>query len=147
MRPEVIVAAAREIVGTPYVHQGRIGGVALDCAGVPVHVARTLGIPVEDYASYGRTPNPAELRGLLEKNLLRVRQDEMQIGDVAWLKFRETPQHLAIVADFRVGGFSLIHAYNWSGLSKVVEHPMDKVWKARIVAVWRYPGVEAWHAN
>jgi len=138
-----IVAIARETLLTPYLHQGRVAGLALDCAGVPVHVAKRLGMSFDDIANYGRLPVPAEMRRVLDANLTRVPKDQMQIGDVAWIRFQAEPQHFAIVADYLHGGCSLIHAYNGAGLRKVVEHRLDAAWLARIVAVWRFPGVEA----
>jgi hypothetical protein len=139
-----IVAAARETLGTLYWLRGRVSGFAIDCAGVPVHVAKRLGIPLEDFVAYGRLPFPVEMRNQLDKQLMRVPKAEMQIGDIAWIRMRENgeTQHLGIVADYHLGGFSLIHAYNGSGLNKVVEHRIDEQWMARIVGVWRYPGVE-----
>jgi hypothetical protein len=138
-----IVAFAREAIGTPYGHQQRVAGMALDCAGVPVHVAKRLGMSFDDITNYGRLPVPAEMRRVLDANLTRVPKEQMQIGDVAWLTFRVEPQHFGILGNYHLGGFSLIHAYNGSGLSKVVEHRLDEQWAARIVAVWRFPGVEA----
>ncbi|MBK8745664.1 MAG: peptidase P60, partial [Propionivibrio sp.] len=38
-----ILAAARACIGTPFVHQGRIPGLALDCAGLVVAVAQAIG--------------------------------------------------------------------------------------------------------
>ena len=143
MKARDIVALARETLGTPYRHQGRGGGLALDCAGVPVHVATRLGIPLTDYTRYGRLPIPGEMRAALDSHLQRVTREQMQPGDVAWIRFRAEPQHLAVVGDYHLGGLSLIHAYNGAGLSRVVEHRLDAAWLARIVAVWRYPGVEA----
>jgi cell wall-associated NlpC family hydrolase len=138
-----IVTVARALVGTPYQHQGRVAGLALDCAGVPVHCATTLGIPLTDYTRYGRLPVPAEMRAALDANLQRIPTKDMQPGDVAWMRFDMEPQHLAIVGDYVHGGLSLIHAYNGAGLNRVVEHRLDEVWRARIVAAWRYPGVGA----
>jgi cell wall-associated NlpC family hydrolase len=142
-RPAEIVAIARETIGTPYLHQQRVNGLALDCAGVPVHVAKRIGMSFDDITNYGRLPVPAEMRRVLDANLTRVPKEQMQFGDVAWLKFRHEPQHFGILGDYHLGGFSLIHAYNGSGLHKVVEHRLDEQWAERIVAVWRFPGVEA----
>jgi cell wall-associated NlpC family hydrolase len=143
MKAAEIVAAARGAIGTPYFHQGRIAGLALDCAGVPVHVAKTLGVPLSDYTRYGRLPVPAEMRTALDAHLERVPTSSMQPGDVVWIRFEREPQHLAIVGDYVHGGLSLIHAYNGAGPSRVCEHRLDAEWRNRIVAAWRYPGVEA----
>jgi len=142
MKRAEIVAAAREVLGTPYGHQGRVGGLALDCAGVPVYVAQRLGVPLADFTRYGRAPVPAEMRSALNANLRRVPVADLAPGDVVWMRFGGVPQHLGIVGDYRHGGLSLIHAYNGAGLDRVVEHRLDATWRARIVACWRYPGVD-----
>lgn len=142
MRAAEIVALARETLGTSYQHQGRVNGLALDCAGVPVHVAQRLGLSLADYTRYGRLPVPGEMRAALDAHLQRVAKEALQPADVVWIRFQQEPQHLGIVADYPHGGFSLIHAYNGAGLARVIEHRLDPTWLSRIVAVWRYPGVE-----
>jgi cell wall-associated NlpC family hydrolase len=141
MIPADIVAIAREVIGSPYGHQGRVGGIALDCAGVPVYVAQRLGMPFDDVTGYGRQPNPDEMRAILEKNLARVAKANKQPGDVVWLKIGANPQHLGVLGDYPLGGLSLIHSTNGSGLNRVVEHRLDDAWCSRIVAVWRFPQV------
>jgi hypothetical protein len=143
MKAAEVVAVARSLLGVRYQHQARVGSLALDCAGVPVHIAKHFDIPLTDYTRYGRLPVPAEMRAALDAHLKRVSKAQMQIGDVAWIRFEVEPQHLAIVGDYVHGGLSLIHATNGSGLNRVVEHRIDAAWMNRIVAVWRYHGVEA----
>lgn len=140
---EQIVGLARETLGTPYQHQQRINGVAMDCAGVPVYVARRLGMPVDDVLGYGRQPMPDEMRSVLAAHMVRVPTESIQAGDVVWMRFRKEPQHLGIVGDYVFGGLSLIHAYNGAGLGEVIEHRLDEAWRGRIVAAWRFPGVDA----
>lgn len=142
MKATEVVAAARETLGTPYAHQGRVNGLALDCAGVPVYVAKKFGVPLTDYTRYGRLPVPAEMRAALDAHLTRVPVADLRVGDVAWIRFTGEPQHLALVGDHVFGGLSLIHAYNGNGPGRVVEHVLNDAWRSRIVAAWRYPGVE-----
>lgn len=139
--PADIVAFARETLGTPWQHQGRVAGLALDCAGVPVHVGKRLGMSFEDLTNYGRLPVPHEMKRLLDANLVHVPRGQMQIGDVAWIRFANLPQHFGIIGDYLYGGLSLIHAFNGVGLDRVGEHRLDRVWAARIVGVWRFPQV------
>lgn len=137
-----VVALARETLQTPYQHQQRINGIAMDCAGVPVYVARRLGMPVDDVLGYGRQPMPDEMRSVLAAHMVRVPTESIQAGDVVWMRFRKEPQHLGVVGDYVFGGLSLIHAYNGAGLGKVIEHRLDEAWRRRIVAAWRFPGVQ-----
>jgi hypothetical protein len=143
MKPEQIATIARETIGTPWQHQQRINGLAMDCVGLPVFVGQRLGMSVDTLANYGRLPVPAQMRAALDEHLVRVAKADMQVGDVAWIRFEAEPQHFGIIGDYLHGGFSLIHAYNGAGVNKVVEHRLDPEWLARIVGVWRFPGVEA----
>lgn len=142
MDKEQIVAIARSQLGARWRHQARVGGVAMDCAGLPILIGQKLGMSIEALANYGRLPVPSEMRRELDAHLVRVPKDTMQPGDVVWIRFEVEPQHFAIVGDYAHGGLSLIHAYNGSGINKVVEHRLDGEWLARIVGVWRFPGVE-----
>lgn len=138
--PQLIVETARTWVGTKYQHQRRIKGVAVDCAGLAAGVAKELGFAIEDFTAYQREPNPGEMKHYLDINLVRVQKDEMQIGDIAWIRFAKNPQHLGIIGNYEHGGFSLIHASNALAEQRVVEHRLDDVWLARIAGLWRYPG-------
>lgn len=142
MSPLEIVAMARETIGTPYSHQGRVNGLALDCAGVPVHVGQRLGMSFEDVTNYGRLPQPIEMKKALDKNLVKVPKSQMQPGDVVWIRFEKEPQHFGILGNYLYGGLSLIHAYNGLGVHRVGEHRLDEIWANRIVGAWRFPQVE-----
>lgn len=143
MKASAIVAIARETIGTPYKNQGRVNGLAVDCAGVPVHVAKRIGRQLHSLpAGYQGPPPPAAIKAALDANLERVPREQMQIGDIVWLTVKGQPMHMGVLGDYYLGGFTLIHAQNGSGLHKVVEHRIDDSWSRRIVAVWRFPGVE-----
>lgn len=142
MKRAEIVAVARTLLGVKYAHQGRVGHLALDCAGVPVYIAKHFGIPLTDYTRYGRLPVPAEMRSALDAHLQRIQVAEMLPGDVVWMRFDAEPQHLGILGDYVHGGLSLIHAYNGAGLNRVVEHRLDDQWRRRIVAAWRYREID-----
>lgn len=49
--------------------------------------------------------------------------------------FNGAPHHVGIVADYRYGGLSLIHAYAQNRM--VVEMRIDDEWRNRIIAVYR----------
>lgn len=51
---EQIVASARSIIGTPYVHQGRVKGVGVDCVGTILIVAKELNLTQFEISGYGR---------------------------------------------------------------------------------------------
>lgn len=138
MTADDILAAARQCLGTPFRHQGRLLGFGLDCAGVAIHVARQIGAGHLDVSGYGRTPANGQLEQSLDAQpcLERVsRVDDRAAGDLLLMRFAGDPQHLAITA-----GDTIIHAYESVG--RCCEHRLSSVWAARIVRVYRFRGVE-----
>ena len=127
-----ILAAARACLGTPFRHQGRIPGLALDCAGLVVHVVNALGLPYQDEQGYSRLPHHGRLEAALDMQpaLRQIPVAERAPGDVLLMRFRAEPTHLGILA-----GDTVIHAYEQAG--KVCEHRMDAAWTARIARVYR----------
>ena len=133
-----ILAEARSWVGTPYQHQASTKGAGCDCLGLVRGVWRALyGAEPEAVPPY--RPDWAELGGdeaLLEaaRRWLRPTNDP-QPGDV--LLFRMAAgapvKHAAIAsAEDR-----MIHAY-WG--RAVVESALGAWWRARLAAVFRFPG-------
>ena len=138
MTADDLVQAARQCLGTPFRHQGRIAGVGLDCAGVAIHVARQCGLGVIDVEGYSRTPSGGQLEAALDAQpgLQRVAAlADRQPGDLLLMRFDSDPQHLAIDA-----GATIIHAYEHVG--QCCEHRLSSLWAARIVRVYRFRGVE-----
>lgn len=133
-----IIAAARECLGTPFHHQGRLVGVGIDCIGTVVHPARRLGIPHTDCTTYRRRPDGVTLVAHLERNLVRLERDAAP-GDVVcmWWARPDLPYHVGLVTER-----GLLHAH--ATAKKVVEHAFDEEWRDRVHSVWSYPGVDAW---
>jgi cell wall-associated NlpC family hydrolase len=134
MTKDEIVAAARKELGTPFKHQARLSGVALDCVGLASIVARNWYTPVEPLA-YGRTPDNGMLQMWLGRQYFLETADEMQAGDFLLMRFGKEPQHMAIFT-----GSTIIHAYQ--SIGKVVEHGMDEKWRNRVVKIYRMKGVK-----
>ena len=127
-----IIAIARAAIGTPFRHQGRQVGQALDCAGLLIHVAHELGVDYNDVLGYGKTL----ASGLLEDTLsgqpaLMQILSEPLAGDLLLMRFAREPRHLAICA-----GETIIHSY--AEVGQVCEHRLADVWMARIVRVYRF---------
>lgn len=133
MTADEAISAARECLGTPFHHQGRIKGIALDCAGLIVSVAHDLGLEYIDQQGYGRDPYKDLLRTALNEQpcLTVVPLDQMQAGDVLLMRFGREPQHLAIYT-----GSGIIHSFETVGI--VCEHDLTEVWRRRILAVYRF---------
>ena len=130
-----IIAAARTWLGTPWRHQGRLKGVAVDCGGLILGVGKELGLLDFDTRAYGRIPDGQQMRALCEQHLLSKPIAEAAPGDVLLMRFTRHPQHLAIAGDHGEP-FSLIHAYADAGAC--VEHGADPKWLRRIVAAYSF---------
>jgi cell wall-associated NlpC family hydrolase len=153
---ELVIAEARSWLGTRFSHQGRrratltdAGGV--DCLGLLIGVARSLHLPdrhgrplaEHDVILYSRQPDGALLHAVLS-SLLEEQPAfaAPQPGQVGLFMFEGQPQHLGIFTMRHYEGIphvSLLHAY--APARRVVEHVMDKGWKARLVASFALPSV------
>ena len=143
MMREQIVAAARTQIGTPFRHQGRLPGKALDCAGLVIVAAQSIGATYADQQGYDRRPSGGLLEAALDAQpcLERVEIRDRQAGDVLLMRFASDPQHLAIYAGlvdvYQAEG--IIHA--WMQARKVCEHHLSDEWFERIVRVYRFNGI------
>ena len=126
-----VIDAARACLDTPFMHQGRVPGLALDCAGLVVAVAKAIGADYNDHRGYSRSPSNGLLEAALDAQPCLSRVHDMQPGDVLLMRFAGEPQHLAICA-----GETIIHSYSQVG--KVCEHRLADVWRARIVRIYRF---------
>lgn len=140
---QVIVTEAREWLGTRWMHQQAIKGVACDCIGLVRGVAVNVGLVPADFATrpevtqfmgYGRRPD-GRLIVALDLFLDRA-TSKSEPGDVLLMRFDQNPQHVAIVSDI-----GIIHSH--ASARRVVEHRLDDVWTQRIVAVYRFRGVQS----
>jgi NlpC/P60 family putative phage cell wall peptidase len=129
-----IVEAARAYIGTPFVHQGRVRGVGIDCAGLVIEVARKLNIRSVEINGYGRQPDQEQFRRLCHQYMVPIAWEEVEAGDVLTFAFiRE--QHLAIVAER--DPMSIVHAYE--SARRCVEQPLDRTWINRLRGCYRFP--------
>ena len=100
---------ARACLETPFVHQGRVLGVGMDCAGVVAHAVSAAGLPVNDVFGYTRAPMGGLLKQTLDSHsfVRRIPVSETPVaGDILLMHFGNEPQHLAIA-----GETTIVHAY------------------------------------
>lgn len=132
MSRDCIISRARELIGTPFHHQGRQPNVGLDCAGlISVCYSECGHKVVSDVKGYKRIANPEEMRSALLDSGTRVKFSEIEKADVIWFRVENEPRHLALYT-----GNSIIHAYYSAG--KVVEQSLTESWVKGIVAVFRH---------
>lgn len=137
-----VVAKAREWLGTPFQHQQRSKGLAVDCAGLLIGVARELGLVAPDFdvSGYARQPDGASLLRWCDQYMTRVRREELQPGHVVVVAFDAAPGHIAILGDYAHGGLSIIHAATKPG--RVIETRLLFTKQMRFVAAFNIAGVE-----
>lgn len=134
MDRELVVSKAREWLGTPWHHQGRVKKVGIDCVGLIVGVARELGVVVSDECNYEREPRFGRLEEELNKYFLSDEREMLQEGDIALFVLAKKFEHVGIVSR---GGKGLIHVH--PTYEKCLEHIFDKKWRDRLVKVYRWP--------
>ena len=144
-----IVRKAREYLGTPFQHQGRRKGQALDCVGLILCVADDLGLADKenvlfqrmDYYDYGPQPIGRFVHEECVKRLNQKSVLDIKPGDALTLRIPTDPCHTAIVAEIPGQGLSMIHCYE-GGQAKCIEHRIDERWHNRIVGAFEFPGTE-----
>jgi cell wall-associated NlpC family hydrolase len=138
-----IIRVAREYLGTPWHHCGRVKGKehgGLDCVGLVSCTCKELGIRADsDLPSYSRHPDGKLLVEQIEKldvTRLDYEDDVLYPADIIVFRFiGERPTHLGFLTDQ-----GLIHTYRDVG--RVVEHRIDDTWKRRIHLVFRFNNIE-----
>jgi cell wall-associated NlpC family hydrolase len=135
-----VAAAARAEMGTPWMHQGRLPGVALDCAGLVIVTAKRLGLVPQDWdiADYGRLPD-GTLLDRCGEHMQRI--NALELGAVLVVAITGQPQHMGIVGNYRHGGWSLIHAASNARPGRVIETRLMFHRSQKLQAVYRLPGV------
>jgi len=136
-----VVRKAREYLGTPFHHQGRLKGIGIDCVGLVFCTAKELGLldGVKDCFGYSRSPDGSTFMQETSRALMPLEVEEAMEGDVLafWMTRSEQhryPQHMGFCTDI-----GLLHTYASSGC--VVEHGLDARWQRRILGAFRIPGV------
>ena len=144
-----LIGKAREWIGTPFHHQGRVKHAGVDCLGLVVEVFRALDLytfirdrktgkrlpfTAFDTVNYSREPDGHSLKTTLDMLLNPVKDVySIQPGDIALFFIKEHPQHLGIIGDYN--GLSIIHALQSTG--KVAEHTLTDTWFKHIVSIYR----------
>lgn len=134
MTDKQLVEAAREWIGTPFVHTGREKGLGCDCVGLFLGIARERGITTWDDRAYSRLVDPARLEAGLLQFCRRVRPGRWRAGDILLIAIRGTPQHVALLTEKG----TILHAYEGVG---VAEHTFAGSWERNALAAYRWRGL------
>ena len=144
-----VVAEARSYLGTPAHHQGRLPGVGLDCAGLPICVCWELGLKPRSFDVKGYGPIPdGSLQRYCDEYMLRIPRSAMQPGDVILVAWHGGgPQHLGIVVDHPYRDqLAMVHALGprkpvGGGKARVIETRLMFGRVMQCVAAYSIPGV------
>lgn len=136
-RANEIVDCARSLVGVPFKHQGR-DTRGIDCVGVPIYIAKELGIKEWNSVAYPPRPNMALFEKLIRQTgATLVPFKEVAHGDMLRVMSYRFPVHMGIYAKDAKGNEYIIHAYQPVG--KVIVTPLSaKEWE-KVHSVWRFP--------
>ena len=141
-QPEVIVAAARGWIGTPYQHQASVKGAGSDCLGLLRGVWREL-IGPEPTAIPAYAPDWSETAGVealadAARLWLCPKPPEAEaLGDVVLFRMRAGAMAKPLGLISGLGACpSFIHAYSGHG---VVETALSAPWRRKIVARFQFP--------
>ncbi len=130
-----VVEAAREWIGTPYVHQATKKGAGCDCLGLLRGVWRELyGAEPQSVPAYTMDWDEPQGREVLARALARHLEPkplaDACAGDVLLFRMRKgaVAKHVGIAAEVGASP-SFIHSYLGHG---VVESPLTMAWAGRI---------------
>lgn len=134
--PAEVITAARALIGSPYVLQGRAPGVGIDCIGVPVVIGQQLGLGIGDHRAYGAEPCGGQFEQLIADRL----DAATAAAPGCVLLFRslssKQAQHCAVLTD----SGTIIHA--WQKMGGVVENGYRGFWPKLLLAAYCFPGIE-----
>lgn len=138
---ERIVAEAESYIGTPFLHQGSLKHLGIDCAHYVANVinaAREGTPPIEIPEGYKPQEDGTVMMRLLGTNAQFVLTEDRQPGDVLALCDEalhdpDIPRHLAFVSEVTLTTTFICHASERG----VRRHRINSHWIARIHSVWR----------
>jgi len=144
---EQVAAKARSLLGTPFAHQGKTPGVALDCIGSVAVVALEFEdlapaarawLADPEFRGYTPQPNVRKLLKATHKYMDPISKAAAGLADVLLFKFFDEPMHFGIISAVKPRRL-VVHAYSMVG--RVVENGIDDTWRARIVEAYRFKGL------
>ena len=136
---DLIAKEASIWIGTPFVHQGRIKGRAVDCANFVALVAMNVGLTdIEIPNNYHPQEDGIEMLRLLEKYLEVIPNSQRHRGDIIAFcdevcREPDVPRHLVIVDEVTANTTYVIDATEHG----ITRHRLDGRFLRRIHSCWR----------
>jgi NlpC/P60 family putative phage cell wall peptidase len=137
--PAVVVAAARDWLGTPYHDQASVKGIGCDCLGLVRGVWREVVVdeplPLPRYSrDWGETGTREPLAEASRTVMLEVPVTEMTPG--ALILFRMRAGAVAKHCGILTAPERFVHAYERTG---VIEERLDSAWRRRLAFAFLFP--------
>jgi NlpC/P60 family putative phage cell wall peptidase len=136
---EQVVAAAKEWLGTPYLHQAAKKKLGCDCLGLILGVGRELGVDLPDkvppYSASWRDPQAGSLLQEQADHFLKRQSDRPPCpGDILLFRMRRDlpAKHCAILTTTD----QMIHAQEGVG---TIQLAFDAPWQRRLAAHYTFP--------
>lgn len=133
-------------VGTPFVHQGRLPGVGMDCPAWMIVRAWETGLKPRsfDVQGYPRSPDGHTLERICGEHLIRLQSlADARPGDAILTAFRESgrAQHLGMLVDATPGRMYWMQADGYRSKTTRVTRLALGGRFLQFVAAYRVPGV------
>lgn len=137
------IATVESYCGTPYVHQGRLPGVGMDCpapiiCGAWHHELKPRSF---DVTGYSRDPDGSSLQAFCDEHMERT--DRLAPATVLLCAFRDQPpRHLGVLVDTTPGRMYWVHAESIAHRKVMRSRLVFGSRAMRLVQAYRIPGVE-----
>ena len=137
--PELVIAAARGWLGTPYHDQASVRGVGCDCLGLVRGVWREVAgpepLPLPPYSrDWGETGTREPLAEAARAVMVELPVTELAPGALILFRMRAgaVAKHCGILS----ASDCFVHAYERTG---VIEEPLTFAWRRRLAFAFLFP--------
>lgn len=128
---QAVANKAIGLVGLPWVHCARSAQHGVDCAGLIIVCAESIGINIPDLGNYERLePQSSVLKYVEEHCRILNSGEEYESGDLILMSWENAPTHLGIY----IGDDWMVHSYERHG---VTHQQLIPFWRRKIVNVYR----------
>ncbi|WP_199153536.1 NlpC/P60 family protein [Chromobacterium sp. ASV23] len=122
-----------DLLGTPYLENGRVGDAGIDCYGLLIEMMRRAGTPIPDI--YNPEGGQTACARVFAQNLDAWHPCEPKAGCAVLIRIGRHNSHCGFLLD----PFTMIHT--WEGAGGVVVEKLN-AWRQRIVGFYEFAGTQ-----